>query len=225
MANDPMLKAMWKSPQTFASVLLTVFLDRFGVEGLQWDPSTITLEVEEEFDVDLPQASLDKLLVAINIVTSDSFYRSLPDFVMFCNVLSGDTYRPDMFDPADSSEVAWGLTEGLLLSPPEDDQDGPFSDEIRAYIGAVLDQEGIINAPDVLKIALRKANVSDAANEFSDDPDMFNAIYDVEAGKAAEVNDSIKAKVQMLLGQLQALQLQNGATGAVVKTLAASLSR
>lgn len=216
---------MWKSPQTFASVLLTVFLDRFGVEGLQWEPGTITLEVEEEFDVDLPQASLDKLLVAINIVTSDSFYRSLPDFVMFCNVLSGDTYRPDMFDPADSSEVAWGLTEGLLLSPPEDDQDGPFSDEIRAYIGAVLDQEGIINAPDVLKIALRKANVSDAANEFSDDPDMFNAIYDVEAGKTAEVDDIIRAKVQMLLGQLQALQLQNGATGAVVKTLAASLSR
>ena len=216
---------MWKSPQTFASVLLTVFLDRFGVEGLQWDPGTITLEVEEEFDVDLPQASLDKLLVAINIVTSDSFYCSLPDFVMFCNVLSGDTYRPDMFDPADSSEVAWGLTEGLLLSPPEDDQDDPFSDEIRAYIGAVLDQEGIINAPDVLKIALRKANVSDAANEFSDDPDMFNAIYDVEAGKTAEVDDIIRAKVQMLLGQLQALQLQNGATGAVVKTLAASLSR
>lgn len=216
---------MWKSPQTFASVLLTVFLDRFGVEGLQWDPGTITLEVEEEFDVDLPQASLDKLLVAINLVTSDAFYRSLPDFVMFCNVLSGDTYRPDMFDPADSAEVAWGLTEGLLLSPPEDDQDGPFSDEIRAYIGAVLDQEGIINAPDVLKIALRKANVSDAANEFSDDPNMFNAIYDVEAGKTAEVDNIIRAKVQMLLGQLQALQLQNGATGAVVKTLAASLSR
>ena len=86
MPNDPMLKAMWKSPQTFASVLLTVFLDRFGVEGLQWDPGTITLEVEEEFDVDLPQASLDKLLVAINLVTSDAFYRSLPDFVMFCNV-------------------------------------------------------------------------------------------------------------------------------------------
>lgn len=216
---------MWKSPQTFASVLLTVFLDRFGVEGLQWDPSTITLEIEEEFDVDLPQASLDKLLVAINLVTSDAFYRSLPDFVMFCNVLSGDTYRPDMFDPADSAEVAWGLTEGLLLSPPEDDQDGPFSDEIRAYIGAVLDQEGIINAPDVLKIALRKANVSDAANEFSDDPDMFTAIYDVEAGKTAEVDDIVRAKVQMLLGQLQALQLQNGTTGAVVKTLAASLSR
>jgi len=225
MANDQTLKAMWKSPQTFASVLLTVFLDRFGVEGLQWDPATIALEIEDEFDVDLPQVSLDKLLVAINIVTSDTFYRSLPDFVMFCNVLSGDTYRPDMFDPADSSEVAWGITEGLLLSPPESDQDGPFSDEIRAYIGAVLDQEGIINAPDVLKIALRKANVSNAAAEFSDDPNMFNAVYDVEAGKSAEIDDIIRAKVQMLLGQLQALQLRNGATGAVVKTLAASLSR
>jgi len=216
---------MWKSPQTFASVLLTVFLDRFGVEGLQWDPATIVLEVEDEFDVDLPQVSLDKLLVAINIVTSDAFYRSLPDFVTFCNVLSGDTYRPDMFDPADSAEVAWGITEGLLLSPPEEEQDGPFSDEIRAYIGAVLDQEGIINAPDVLKIALRKANVSDAADAFSDDPTMFNAIYDVEAGKSDEIDNIIRAKVQMLLGQLQALQLQNGKTEAVVKTLAQSLSR
>jgi len=225
MPNDPILKAMWKSPQTFASVLLTVFLDRFGVEGLQWEPNTIVLEVEDEFDIDLPQISLDKLLVAINIVTSDTFYRSLPDFIMFCNVLSGDTYRPDMFDPADSAEVAWGITEGLLLSPPEDEQDGPFGDEIRAYIGAVLDQEGIINAPDVLKIALRKANVSDAANDFSDDPSMFNAVYDVEAGKSAEINNIMQAKVQMLLGQLQALQLQNGSTGTVVKTLAASLSR
>lgn len=225
MPNDQMLKAMWKSPQTFASILLTVFLDRFGVEALQWDPATITLEVEEEFDVDLPQISLDKLLVAISILTSDTFYRSLPDFVMFCNVLSGDTYRPDMFDPADSSEVAWGITEGLLIAPPEDSQDGPFSDEIRAYIGAVLDQEGIINAPDVLKIALRVANVSDAADEFSDDPAMFNAVYEVEAGKSAEIDNIMRMKMQMLLGQLQALQLKNGSTGAVVKTLAASLAR
>lgn len=219
------MKSLWTSPQTFASILLTVFLDRFEMEGLGWDPNTITLEIEEEFDVELPQCVLDKLMAAISILTSDTFYRSLPDFITFCNVLSGDTYRPDMFDPADSAEVAWGITEGLLISPPEEEQEGPFSDEIRAYIGAVLDQEGIINAPDVLQIALRKANVSDAANQFSDDPEMFNAVYDVEAGKSAEIDSIITEKVKMLLGQLRAIQLKNGNTMTVAKTLEQSLTK
>jgi hypothetical protein len=225
MPSDKMMKSLWTSPQTFASILLTVFLDRFEMEGLGWDPNTITLEIEEEFDVELPQCVLDKLMAAISILTSDTFYRSLPDFITFCNVLSGDTYRPDMFDPADSAEVAWGITEGLLISPPEEEQEGPFSDEIRAYIGAVLDQEGIINAPDVLQIALRKANVSDAANQFSDDPEMFNAVYDVEAGKSAEIDSIITEKVKMLLGQLRAIQLKNGNTMTVAKTLEQSLTK
>jgi|LakMenEpi03Aug12_release.lakeMendotaPanAssembly.Ray.scaffolds.fasta_scaffold343459_1 hypothetical protein len=227
MPTNKILTELWKSPQTFGIVLLTVFLDRFGMEGLQWDPATITLEVEEEFDVDLPQSVLDKLMVAINIFTADAFYNSLPDFIVFCNVLSGDTYRPDMFDPADSLEVAWGLTEGLLIAPPEDDgqEDGPFSDEIRAYIGALLDQEGIINAPDVLQIALRQANVSDAANQFSDDPEMFNAIYDVEAGKTAEINQVIFEKAKMLIAQLQAIKLDNGSTEGVARMLESSLRK
>jgi hypothetical protein len=225
MPSDKMMKSLWTSPQTFASVLLTVFLDRFGMDGLSWEPNTITLEIEEEFDVELPQCVLDKLMAAISILTSDTFYISLPDFITFCNVLSGDTYRPDMFDPADSAEVAWGITEGLLISPPEEEQNGPFSDEIRAYVGAVLDQEGIINAPDVLQIALRKANVSDAANQFSDDPEMFNAVYDVEAGKSAEINSIITEKVKMLLGQLRAITLNNGNTTTVAKTLEQSLTK
>jgi hypothetical protein len=223
--DNKILKEMWKSPQTFGIVLLTVFLDRFGTEALEWDPATITLEVEEEFDVDLPQAVFDKLMVAINILTTDSFYRSLPDFVVFCNVLSGDTYRPDTFDPADSAEIAWGLTEGLLIAPPDADNTEPFSEEIRGYIGAVLDQEGVINAPDVLQIALRKANVADSANQFSDDPEMFNAIYDVEAGKTDEINKIIQQKAIMLVEQLQAIKLVNGTTEHVTKALAESLNR
>lgn len=156
----------WKSRETFASVLLTLFLDKFGIEALDWDPATITLEIEEEFDVELPQLALDKLLVAIQILTTDKFFKSLPDFVTFCNVLGGDTYRPDMWDPADAEEVAWGITEALLISLPEDDDKEPFTDEVRGYVGAVLDSEGIINAPDILRIALRAARVSPNITDF-----------------------------------------------------------
>lgn len=195
------------------------------MEALTWDPATITLEIEDEFDVDLPQHSLDKLLVAIQILTTDKFFKSLPDFIMFCNVLDGDTYRPDMWDPADGEETAWGITEALLISPPDDDEPEPFSDEIRAYIGTVLDQEGIINPPDILRIALRHANVSTSLDDFSDDPEMFNAIYDMEAGKTAEINQSIKDRTEILANQLAMLPLENGSAKEVAEVLQSSLRR
>jgi len=209
----------WKSRDTFASVLLTLFMDKFGTEALTWDPTTITLEIEDEFDVELPQLPLDKLLVGIQILTTDRFYKSLPDFISFCNVLSGDTYRPDMWDPADAEEVAWGVTEALLIYPPEDNDDEPFSDEIRAYIGATLDREGLINPPDILRIALRQARVSPSIDDFSDDPTMFNAVYDLEEGKRADIENTIRMRTKMLAAQFRALKLDNGNVEHIVKML------
>lgn len=200
-------------------MLLTLFLDRFGVEALEWDPATITLEIEEEFDVDLPALALDKLMVAIKILTSDRFHKSLPDFIAFCNVLGGELYDPNTFDPADAEEVAWGITEGMLIAPPDEQDQEPFTDEIRAYIGGVLDDEGILNAPDVLRIALRKARVSPSMDDFSDDPEMFSAIYDVEANKTGEINQTIRTKTKILAAQLAALRLTNGNTQQVAKML------
>lgn len=219
MLKDKMMTEMWKSPQTFATVLITVFLDRFGTEGLTWDPSTIALEIEEEFDVALPQRSLDKLMTAVAMLTTDRFYKSLPDFITACNILSGDIYDPNTFDPADGEEIAWGITEGVLICPPDDEDQDPFSDEIRAYIGAALDAEGIINPPDILRIALRSANVSTSLDDFSDDPAMFNAIYDLEASKTGEINATIKDRTVTLYNQLAALKLQNGTTEKVLAAL------
>jgi hypothetical protein len=164
-------------------------------------------------------------MAAIQILTTDRFFKSLPDFILFCNVLSGDTYRPDMWDPADGEEVAWGITEALLISPPDDNDEQPFTDEIRAYIGAVLDSEGIINPPDILRLALRSANVSTSLEDFSDDPEMFNAIYDLEAGKTEEINQSIRTKTEMLANQFAALELENGAAKDVAQLLLESLRR
>jgi hypothetical protein len=219
------MQEAWRSKETRATVLLTMFLDRFGTEALEWDPATIALEVEDEFDVDLPQLSLDRLIVAIQILTTDRFFKRLPDFIAFCNVLDGDPFQPDTFDPADAEEVAWGITEALLISPPEDDDPEPFTDEIRAYIGSVLDSEGILNPPDILRIALRIVNVSPAMKDFSDDPTMFNAIYDVEAGKTEDINQAIRFRTELLTEQLAALNLKNGTTQHVAEMLKKSLSK
>lgn len=218
MSKNPM-QEMWRSPETFASVLLAVYLDRFGTEALDWDPTTATLEIEQEFDVDLPQDSLDKLMVAVQILTTDRFYKNLPDFITFCNVLSGDDYRPDMWDPADAEEVAWGVTEAMIIYPPEENDPEPFSDEIRAYIGGVLDAEGIINPPDILRIALRAARVSPSIDDFSDDPAMFNAVYDLEEGKKEDINRTIIDRTKQLADQFAALKLQTGNTEEMAQLL------
>jgi hypothetical protein len=213
------MQEMWRSPETFASVLLAAYLDAFGTEALDWDPTTATLEIEQEFDVDLPQGSLDKLMVAVQMLTTDKFYRSLPDFITFCNVLSGDDYRPDMWDPADAEEVAWGITEAMIIYPPEDNELEPFNDEIRAYIGAVLDSEGLMNPPDILRIALRMGRVSPNMEDFSDDPAMFNAVYDLEEGKKEDINQTIINRTKRLADQFAALKLQNGKTEEMVTLL------
>lgn len=220
---DNIQQEAWKSRETFASVLLTLFLDQFGPEGLEWDPSTRVLEIEEDFDVDLSQQNFDKLETAIQILTTDRFQKSLPDFIAFCHVLNGDLYHPNTFDPADAEDVAWAMTEALLISPPEDNDPEPFSDEIRGYIGGVLDKEGIINAPDILRVALRKARVSPSIQDFSDDPEMFHAIYDVESGKTEDINETIRTKTQILAMQLAALNLQNGNTQRVAQMLRDSI--
>ena len=213
------MQTAWTSRETFGSVLLTLFLDRFGMEGLEWDPATIALEIEEEFNVKLSQGSLDKLIVCIQILTTDRFFKNLPDFISFCNVLGDDTYRPDMWDPADAEEIAWGITEALMIEPPDDNDPDPFTNEIRGYIGAVLDSEGIINPPDILRIALRNNKVSKNITDFSDDPEMFNAVYDLEAGKTEDINNTLRMKTKLLAEQMAALNLKNGNTKHVVEML------
>lgn len=212
-------RAAWSDPKAFASTLLVLFVDAYGTEGFSWAPETIKAEIQDDFGVKLPSGNFDRLMAAISIITTDDFFKSAPDFVQLCNVLSGDSYNPEQWDPADAMEVAWGVTEALLIDPPEEDE--PFSDEIRAYIGAVLDREGIMTPPDVLRLGVRDKDLSRRVQtEFSDDPTMFNAIYDFEASKTQEINENVRSSLMTLANQLDALPLRDGdAKGVVIKML------
>jgi hypothetical protein len=213
---------VWTNNDSFALTLYSLFYDEYvlpyvqrqekqeepdEVNPMEWDPETIALEIEDDHNIELPRLVHDRLMTAIALQKTDAFYSSLPDFIAFCNVLAGTPYGGS-FDPADALEVAWGLTEALLIYPP--DSDDPFNDEIRSYIGQALDREGIMQAPDILQIALRDVDPPDIQAEFSDDPTMFNAIYDMEASKTDDINRAIRENLRELVGQLQALPIKHG---------------
>lgn len=215
-------RRVWLDEESMATTLVTLFLDRYGPEGLGWDPMTVHAEVQDDFNVTLPQPVFDRLMAGIAIVTTDSFYKSLPDFIHLCNILGGDDYDPTVFDPADAAECAWGITEVLLLSPPDDEDEDPFSDEIVAYIGEVLAEEGMIKPPDILRIGLKDGGreLIDRVNyDYSDDPTMFQAIWDMEKIRTDDVNNMIKVRLGRLVRQLEALPLENGSTKDVVERL------
>jgi hypothetical protein len=204
------VKAFWSGDEAFASTLLVMFVDKYGTEGLQWAPETIRMQVNSDFGVRASDVAIDRLLAAITIITSDGFFKNLPRFIQLCNILSGDNFDPEVFDPADSVECAWGITEALLLYPPDEDE--PFVDEIRHYIGKVLDDEGYITPPDILRLAIGSNRADRVRTDFADDPEMFQAMYENQNAKAAEVTSIIRDNLTELMEQLKSLPLENGNT-------------
>jgi hypothetical protein len=211
----------WLHDDSYATVLITMFLDQYGVEALDWHPETIRLEVQSDFGVKLSKNALDKLMAAIAILTTNYFFRDVARFIQLCNVLAGDDFNPTVFDPADSAEMGWAITEALLLSPPEENE--WFSDEIVAYVGAVLANEGFVTAPKVLKFASGPAFLEQVKYDFTDDPEMFQAIFANQASKAEEVDKLVQENMNEMIGQLEALSLSSGQTNNMVQRLRKSM--
>lgn len=204
------LRQVLRSEDTYATTLLIVFLDQFGIEALDWSPETIKLELQDEFQTEISSSTLDRLMAAITVVTTDDFYRRLPYFIQLCNVLSGDDLDLATFDPADASEIAWGMTEALLLFPPEDSN--PFSAEIQHYIGQVVSAEGIVNPPDVLAIGLQETKTVDPIGDYADDPEMYSALYAGDQERVNEIKEMLQDNLRELFSQLKSLPLREGNT-------------
>ncbi len=213
------LQQMLTSQDTFATVLLVFFVDRYGMEALDWHPKTIKLQLQQDFGIVFSKSNLDKLMAGIAIVVTDAFFRDTPQFIELCNVLSGDDFDPTVFEPADSAEMAWGVAEAMLLFPPEDNM--PFSDEIRAYVGRVLKDEGYVRPPKVLRFATDADFADQVEFDFTSDPEMFQAIYANQSAKADEIDVLVMDNLQELLTQLTSLPLNSGDTSQIKERIRA----
>lgn len=213
LTRKSQLQAKLADEQTYATVLITIVLDLYGMDALQWSPDTLTMEIQDDFAMNLPQSNLDKLMCAIGIITSDDFFKRLSVFLNYCNILSGGDFTPQQVVPSDALECAWGIVEGLLLSGSDEDE--PFTNEIRYYLGRVLDAEGIKDPPDVLAIALRDGpspgNYSpDYSGMALQDADMFQVGFENQQDRGKEITESIRDNTVDLLKQLGELPLLNG---------------
>lgn len=204
----------WSRPQTFASSLLLLYFDAFGAEVddqgraacLSWDPETIMLRLQHA-GAQPNAVTYSKLLTAIRLQTSDAFYQRLVEFIPFCNILNDDFLDFGQFDLADPFDIAWGVSEAYLLSPPEDEP--AFSPEVTGYIAEILKASGIWDPPDVLKLAdpvgLGRLTVEAT---FADDPVMFEAIQQASLETTQGLEGYIRERLENLFAEVEALPLQ-----------------
>jgi len=211
---------MLATEETFTTPLFLVVMDLYGPDALQWSPETIRLELEDDFQLKVPQFTMDKIMAAVSLVTTNFFYKDVTKFVEICNIIGGDEFQPDEFEPADAGEMLLAMTEALLIWPPDDDaEDTEFSEEIREYIRQVLNDEGILRPFDVLRLAFEDDRGVNVDSEYADDPEMFSAIYSMQQSKQNDLKGMLIENVTALTQQLQMLPLNSGQTEQAVQQL------
>lgn len=222
--NNEKVRTILADPTSFASTLTILVADLYTFDVFEWTPSTVRVEIRDDFGIEMPSANFDRLMTGFNLITSNGFYVSLPDFNDFCRVLSGESSGHEGWAPADCLDVAWGITEAVLLSPPED-MEKPFSEEIVGFISEVVKSEGIITPPDILGIGgIDHELVGRINNDFGDDPDMFGGIWDMEKSKTDDINNAVKYRLKELAHQIEALPLSNGSADQIIDKMRRNLA-
>jgi len=216
-------KQILESQESPASVLLTVAVDGLGQDMLSWDPGTIWDEIRDLLGKPMPDTAYNRLMAAVEMVTSDGFYKDLPTFIRLCHALVDGAVYGDTFVPADAQDIALGITEGLIIWPPDQKDEAPFCDQVIGYIGEVIKDEGILKPPDVLRLGGGSEMWQKVQMGFSDDPAMFNAIYNVEQSKTDEINQAVKSHLRKIMELLDKLPLNTGDAENAVKRMFSSL--
>jgi len=204
-----------QSEEVFASTLMLLAADRFGMDlftddGSIWTPETFRQEFEIFFGCRLPDDNLGKLMAAFSVLTSDALYRSLPSFLFTVHGLLGDGTDWSYAEPMDAEDLAWAVMEAMLIWPPEEGD--LFDPQIVAYCQAMMKREGLMSPPGVLSFAREEAVYGDIG-QFGDD------ILAEQANRTQEVNDYLESQQLALFQQLEAIQSLGCTASALIESV------
>ena len=213
------IAALIASEEVFPSTLLVIMIDRFGDDFLSgedggWTAETIRLEIKDHFDVNIPDDNLGKLMAAIAVLTTDNFFRSLPSFLFTIHGLLGDGTDWSYAEPIDLDDLAWAMTEAIMLAPP---QEGDlFDSQIVAYCQTMVKREGLLSPPAVLTFAREEAAYGNIT------PYDENVMIE-QADRTNAVNEYIDESLQMLLQQIGSIPSLNTTASTLRAALTAEL--
>lgn len=197
-------------PGTFATSSIILLTDEFGTEFVEWDPVTLNMEIVNAFGIEPSGELLDRINAGTSLFTSNLFQLSLEAFSAICNSLNFGSVTSELFLPADLDDVLWGVTEAYILGGDMIDKEG-FSHNIARYVGYLLSQEGLQEAPSVVSWAEFDEHESNRAyDETTTDPAMYKAYWERQEIERTSLEKWNNEKIVALFKQIEALPLKNG---------------
>lgn len=201
------IKSFLENKDTYGTVLLSIVLDNYGAEVLEWDTSTLIKELEEDFNAVIPQVNFDKLYAMITAVSTDSFYQDWVAFGAICTALDSDRFDKDILDIPSPEQMSWGITEVHLN---EDPSAMPlFSDDVKKFQGVALEFFGMARKPDIMKDAILPKGVDGGIESLKDDKFMYLGFYNKNQDDISFINKYVKSNLTELIKQLDGVPLEN----------------
>jgi len=142
-----------QTSETLATVVHAIVRKQYGEDAYEWDPTTIFLELQQDFRAEIETTVLDRWSAMSVIMTSNAFFTRLDAFMGICNTLTSGEPFFQVFDPVTTEEAAWAVTEVSLNRELM-----PFSYSIRRYMKMMLAQDGYdpMNYPAVFQEIMGK---------------------------------------------------------------------
>lgn len=173
--------SLLKDKSTPASTLFAVCYLEYGPEFLDWDPQLLRLELLEDFGVELSDGQSDKLQAAVIIVSTDQFENDWHSFNNCIHALNGEPFEHDVFYPIDAEQIASAMPEVEMLRNNFLGEGFVFSDEVNCYVGFVLSEYGLFNAPPEFSTALMPP--LPGAHESSSQAEKYQALSSIYSAK------------------------------------------
>lgn len=203
-------KRVLESKDTFATALMAVLLDEYSTDFLEWEPSALYMQIDEDFHAQVPDVNKDKIGAMIVAMTTNQFFINADIFANTCKALGHSEADFSIFRPITPEELAWGVTEVVLNNPPDKTRGNTeCSEEVASFVGMMLLQQGVLKPPSVLQFATypTKNPVEDIQTMFADDPSMFEAAMANQTQGAEAIEDHTKETLKLLKHQLELLPL------------------
>jgi hypothetical protein len=203
------LKELWESEDTPATVLFSLVLDEWGNEALEWEPKALQDEIKITFNIkDIPQVNFDKVHTLHLALTTDLVHTDAATFIQSANALNNTAIDFDIFDPADVYECAWTIAELGLVDPETKER---LSSDVRRYIGEICAEQGLYRPPPVLSSVadFGEEDYSARIEEAADDPESLSLMGSNQQDFAESVSQYVRERLELLIRMLDRVPFRN----------------
>lgn len=140
------VKSALETAETLTTLLYVLIKNTYGDEAFDWDPTTLYLELREDFNAEPATEVMDRIAAAQILATTGAFFERPDAFINICNTIADGSPSFSVFDTATTEECAWGLVEVSLIRDLL-----PFHSSVRRYVFHTLAQDGYdsSNPPDI----------------------------------------------------------------------------